>query len=152
MTRRTIFITAGLLLALIVFSTASAAPKTNIHIEVMESFGGSADPFFATGPAVDDGLICASGTVDDTERIISGPPAGDFVRILAYKQFYCDAGGGFQARLMVNLDLSSGETTANWVIYGGSGDYAGIHGNGKLIGIPIVQGLSILDVYDGTVR
>ena len=55
-------------------------------------------------------------------------------------------------KLVVNLDLATHETTAQWKIVGGTGDYVGLHGNGNLIGAPIVPGSSIFDVYDGTIH
>ena len=47
------------------------------------------------------------------------------------------------------LDQTDGTTTANWRVIGGTGDYAMLHGNGKLVGTPIVLGASILDLYTG---
>lgn len=64
-------------------------------------------------------------------------------------RFTCDDGSGtFDVSMVVKLDLITHEITANWNIAGGSGHYAGFHGNGKLIGIPIVPGISILDIYE----
>lgn len=128
-----------------------AAPPLDVHIEVPEIIApGTLDPFTATGPAVVIGIVCPSGDVEDLSVIVSGPPGGTFRILRIVKRLVCDDGSGtFDVKLVARLDLTTNETTANWKIIEGTGDYLGLHGNGKLIGIPIVPGISIRDIYDG---
>jgi hypothetical protein len=81
-------------------------------------------------------------------------PSGPTIRILdVLKRFTCgDGSGAVHVRLLVRLDLTTHETTATWHVQGGTGDYAGLSGNGKLVGTPIDPGVSILDVYDGKLQ
>jgi hypothetical protein len=81
---------------------------------------------------------------------IAGPPNGSFRILHLTKRFSCaDSSGTFDIKLVVRLNLTTHETTANWKVSDGTGAYASLHGNGKLIGIPVVPGTSILDIYDG---
>lgn len=131
-------------------SVALAAPPLSVHIEVDEFVRTSGEGFFASGPAVDAGVVCQTGTVDDLTISASGSPNNTFVILNVMKRFTCDdSSGTFDARLIVHLDLITNETTARWNIAGGSGDYVDLHGTGSLVGTPIVPGESIHDVYDG---
>jgi len=125
-----------------------AAPPLEVHIE--HPYDPTPGPFTATGPAVDTGVVCPTGDVFDLSFKRSGPPGGTFRILRVLKQFLCDDGSGtFDVKLVVRLDLTTPGTTASWRVVGGTGDYVGLHGNGKLVGIPIVPGSGILDIYDG---
>lgn len=150
MKKLVIYLIFASLLGLVTVSTALAGRPMDVHIEVDETFGNG-DPFTAWGSAVDDGLVCSSGTVDELGGKV-GPSNGTFRNLRADKLFNCDGGGTFKARLIVKLDIATGQTTASWRIFGGTGDYAGLKGNGSLVGIPVVHGVSILDIYDGRVH
>jgi hypothetical protein len=138
-----------LMLALNV-SLVFAARPLDIHIEVLEQLDFSFnEPFAASGPAVDNGLVCATGTVEDlggTVKDLNGP----YTLMWLKKRFYCDdASGTFDVRLIVHLNEDTGFTTANWNVIDGTGNYGNLKGNGKLVGTPVVLGFNILDVYDG---
>lgn len=128
-----------------------AAPPLAVHIQVEEYINTSGETFYASGPAIDAGAICATGSVYD--EFVGAADAGSSLRILRIiKHFDCaDGSGTFDVSMIVQLDLVTNETTARWRLTGGSGDYAGLHGNGSLTGDPIDPGESILDVYDGQV-
>jgi hypothetical protein len=140
---------AFVLLAVTV-STVFAAPPQDVHIEVDELIGGIGvpEPFTASGAAVDAGLICAAGMVEDVDISYSGAPSAPYRIIQVLKHFSCDA-GTFDVRMVVRLDLATNYTTARWRIVSGTGDYAGLRGNGSLVGTPIVPGSSIHDDYYG---
>ena len=122
-------------------------------MEVTEFVGTSGEVFTASGPAVDDGTVCATGTVDDVSIETSGAPGGSQVILHVLKRFNCSDGSGtFDVRLVVNLDLATHYTTANWKIVGGTSNYIDLHGSGSLTGTPIDPGTSIHDVYDGSVH
>jgi hypothetical protein len=134
-------------------SAAFAAQPLAVHIEVNEIIATSGEPFAASGPAVDAGLVCPTGTVEDLSSMVSGPPAGAFSILNVVKRFDCDDGSGsFDVRLAVRLDNATGETTARWVVVAGTDDYSNLQANGSLVGTPIVLGYSIHDVYDGMVH
>jgi hypothetical protein len=141
-------IMASLLAALPVL----AGSPLDLHIVAEETFADVNDTFVITGAAVDAGVVCETGIVNDLDFAIQGNNPG--LRILRVdKAFICDDGSGtFFVSMVVRLDLNSGETTARWRITGGNGDYADLRGRGSLVGIPIIPGESILDVYNGSVQ
>ena len=130
-------------------SVALAAPPLGLHIEVTEYINTSGEAFAASGPAVDAGIVCASGTVNDVSVVVNGNPSSGFRTLHVLKRFNCNGGGTFDVKMKVRLDLTTNATTARWNIVSGTGAYAGLKGNGSLVGNPIVPGTSILDVYDG---
>ena len=156
MTRTIRTTTFSMLIALVLLAvtvtSAFAAPPQNLHIEVDEVIGTSGETFFASGPAVGSGLVCATGTVDDLSIVVSSP-GGATTILHVLKRFYCaDSSGTFDVRMVVHLDNTTHETTARWRIAGGTGAYTSLRGNGQLAGTPIVPGTSIHDVYDGRVN
>jgi hypothetical protein len=131
---------------------AYAARPLDLHIEVAENINTSGESFAASGSAVDAGLVCATGNVYDASYSISGPAGGSIRIIHVLKHFVCDGGGTFDLMMLVHLDLNTYYTTARWSVAGSTGDYAGLHGAGSLLGTPIVPGESVMDVYDGMVH
>lgn len=143
---------AFILLAITV-STVFAAPPQNVHIEVAELIGGIGvnEPFTASGAAVDNGVICATGMVQDVSVSTFGSPSAPYRNIQVLKRFTCGT-DTFDVSMVVKLDLATNYTTASWRIVGGTGGFAGLRGRGSLVGTPIDPGNSILDVYDGSVH
>jgi len=130
--------------------TVLAVPPLDVHIEADEVIGPGSDPFIASGPAVDAGIMCPNGDVTDVSASVSGPPNGTFRILRVHKHFVCaDGSGTFDIKMVVRLDLITSWTTARWNLIGGTGAYAGLHGTGSLIGIPDVPNTSIYDIYDG---
>jgi len=144
----------GLLLAMNV-APVFAAPPEPIHIEVLEFPGGTGappEPFTASGLAVDNGSICATGMVEDVE-LTYNDPGGSYQMIWALKRFYCDGGSGtFDVRMVVRLDLTTRDTTARWQIVGGTGQYVSLKGQGSLVGLSNFPAPGILDLYDGVIH
>ena len=129
-----------------------AAAPLGLHIEVTESIPPLQAEFFASGPAVESGLICAYGMVYTISTIAHGSPDHSGIQILNVdKHFVCDEGDTFDINMKVKLDTTTGMTSAHWKITGGTGDYAKLKGTGSLIGTPLVPGY-IDDVYDGKVH
>ena len=140
-----------LTLLLLTSSIAFAARPLGLHMEVYEVIAAEGDVFIASGPAVDAGIICPTGTQDNLVINEFGPPEGDFRILYIYKVFtWGDGSGMFGIKMRVKLDLTTGYTTATWYFNGGIGDYHGLRGHGTLVGIPDVPFESILDIYDGT--
>ena len=52
----------------------------------------------------------------------------------------------------MRLDNATHQTTASWQVVAGTDAYVGLHGNGALVGVPVVPGYSIDDFYDGKVH
>ena len=132
-----------------------AAPSLAVHIEAPTIIptGPVPDRFEASGPAVDFGLISGTGDVYTFNLVAFGPTGGSVTMLRMIKHFVFDDGSGtFDVRLVVRLDFSTGITRGTWRVVGGTGAYANLQGTGRLIGIPIVLGQSILDIYDGRLR
>ncbi|MAU11746.1 MAG: hypothetical protein CL607_18115 [Anaerolineaceae bacterium] len=149
----TMLVLIAILSILFVVPTALASPPLDVHIEVLATIDPAPDAFVASGPAVDVGLLCSTGYQYELSVETSGPPAGDFFMLKVVKQFVCDDGSGtFDLKLVVRLDLIDSSTTAHWNVLAGTGAYAGLHGNGDLVGIPLDPGVSIVDLYDGRIH
>jgi hypothetical protein len=102
---------------------------------------------------VDDSVICATGFVEDTYSTDYKPANNNFRFLFIEKLFTCnDFTGTFTIEMKVKLNQLTGDTTAKWEFTGGTGAYTGLQGKGKLVGTPIIQGISILDVYTGKVK
>lgn len=139
------------IILLVVATTAVlASPPLDLHIVAEEYIATSGEPFAASGGAVLAGYVCASGTVDDLNVVVSGSGTGDFRILHVLKRFTCDdLTGTFDVEMVVKLNTLTGDTTARWKIVGGTISYVNLKGNGSLTGTPIIPGTSILDVYDG---
>ena len=121
-------------------TTVGATPASDVQIEVP----GFEGPFIATGPAVDDGVVCGSGVVVTTFNRAAGFQSGSAVSLAVGKEFTCDdASGTFSAKLQVRVYFEVG-ATFRWVITGGTGKYADLHGTGSGF---VVGGDT--DVYQG---
>jgi hypothetical protein len=151
--KRSMLITSTVLL-LVVLSVAPGAassPPLAVQFEVVTTIpdggGPSFGPFTATGPAADAGLICESGETIDVFGKASGFQSQTGVNFQAVKLFTCDDGSGeFLVKLQVRIDKKG--DNFNWNILGGSGPYEKLHGTGKGIGLPILEG--VLDTYSGS--
>ena len=143
----------ALMLIALSVTVAGASPPLDLHIAVDEVIATSGETFFASGDAVVDGAVCATGTVDDINTVVNGAPGGSVSILHVLKRFYCaDSTGTFDVRLVVKLDNVTHYTTASWKIVDGTGAGASLKGNGSLAGTPIDPGVSIHDVYDGQVH
>ena len=92
--------------------------------------------FTTTGPATDSGLICAHGTTVDTRIVFVGFQSNFGFQVLVLKSLVCDDGSGtmfFKMQVHGNFD---GTETFNWVVQGGTGDYAKLRGSGKGVSVP----------------
>lgn len=131
---------------------AGATPPNGVGFEVESSLLGDPGPFAASGPAVDDGLVCSEGIVVDASGKVTGSSPTGF-NFQGIKQFICDDGSGeFFVNLQARIDFRKG-ITFNWNVLGGTGDYERLHGSGSGIGIGGVPcgdpDLCVLDIYEG---
>jgi hypothetical protein len=82
----------------------------------------------------------------------NAPLLGLTIALLSLCFACADGSGTFDIDMNVKLENATGNTTANWNVAGGTGVYANLKDNGSLVCTAIVQGTSILDVYDGQVH
>lgn len=111
---------------------------------------GDQQPFEATGAAVDAGLICASGT---TYNLSFSSFAGEGVepyRFEIVKAFLCDDLGTFYMHLDVVADYSG--THGTWQISTGLAAFRNLEGNGSIIGVPGIPGVTMTEYYSGSLR
>ena len=139
------------LAAILIVATAlpaGATPPNGVDIEVETSLLGDPSPFVASGPAVEDGLVCDAGTVvDDSGKVTGFSPNG--FNFQGIKHFTCDDGSGeFFVNLQARIDFRKG-TTFNWNVLRGTGDFADLHGAGSGVGLPTCGPDCVFDVYDG---
>lgn len=144
---------AFMLVLLVSFPAAAAPQSLEVTIEVDTMFEGPVvfpSYFIASGPAVDAGLICASGVVYDPRTIVAGPPDASRLNFHITKQFVCDDGSGeFFINLMAHVVFDPYNDVGTWNMMKSSGTYAGLHGRGTLVGTPIEGGVH--DSYTGWV-
>jgi hypothetical protein len=133
--RRSAAVTLAVVAALtFALPTVAAAPPSAVTITSPMHFNDNdfnTGTFTAEGPAVDDGLICASGTVNDTRLIFAGFQSGRGAQIPVRKTFTCDGGDQFFVKIQVHLDFETSTETFSWVILGGTGAYESLRGSGS---------------------
>lgn len=152
-------LTIGLILSLLVTVAPASAASVPLDVHIVSimdvTVGVGIGVFEATGPAVDAGYICASGTVTDDLSVmrISGEQSNRVMSIYAHKVFLCSSSGEtFEMDMWVHATNTptTVSDTARWRITGGSGPYTGISGVGSLVGEGTYEYL--VDTYDGFVN
>jgi hypothetical protein len=132
---------ASLLALVLPLATVQAAPARSVAFDVQTTLGSpSGGPFWATGPAVDDGVICADGWTTDVSLAISGGGGGrNGFHVL--KSFICgDGSGAFLLKLEVRTS-PTGFGTYSWLVVGGTGAYLDLKGSGTGYGLPADYGV-----------
>jgi hypothetical protein len=133
-------------------SPVGATAPSGVEIAVESSLVGDPGPFTASGPAVDEGVICETGiVVDDSGKVTGFSPTG--FNFQGIKHFICaDGSGEFFVNLQARIDFRKG-VTFNWNVLSGTLAYEDLHGAGGGIGIGGVPcgdpNLCVLDLYDG---
>jgi hypothetical protein len=147
--RRSLIVAAMAALLLIAsLAPAGATPPSDVEIEV-PSFVAGTGTFVATGPAVDDEVVCGEGDTNDLSGTVGGNGPWGF-NLWVIKEFTCDDGSGsFLVSLHARV-FNEGpiQTSFNWVVIGGDGDYTNLHGSGKGFGLPSTVA-DVDDVYTG---
>jgi len=107
--------------------------------------------FAASGPAVDSGLICATGTFVDTGLKFAGfQSRTGHVQLQVLKDFTCDDGSGtFAVKLQINADFNTGIESFAWVASGSSGAIGSLKGAGTGSTVPTATGN--INTYVGTI-
>ena len=105
--------------------------------------------FGASGAAVDDDVICPSGTFVDTGIRFAGfqSPRG-VVQLQVAKTFTCDDGSGtFDVKMQIQADFATGIETFTWIVTGGTDAYASLKGSGSGSTVPREGGNT--NTYEG---
>jgi hypothetical protein len=148
---RSISISLVLVVIFLILSAtiAFAAAPLGFHMVVDEFVYANGETFVASGPAVNDGVVCPTGITNNLVSNSFGPPQGTYTYLYIVKEFICtDGSGTFFIKMKVKLNNTTGYTTAKWQFTNGSGDYSRLRGHGTLVGTPIGPA-DIQDVYDG---
>ena len=143
---------------LLAFAAVPVAATTPLDVEFAVTTTGpeggpTGGPFVASGPAVDAGLVCPTGTTIDVGAKAAGFQSQAGVNLLVVKAFDCDdLSGSFIVKLQVRLD-SRGDNFA-WVVVNGDGAYARLRGAGDGYGIPFGTGpdVGVDDFYLGALH
>jgi len=129
----------AILAAIVLSAPVSASAAEPVQIDLHVVFGGS-ETFSATG-------ICASGTAQSFGFQQAGQ--GRATTFHLYKALICDDGSGtLTIRVEARLVFGSPGTVGGWSVVNGTGDYAGAHGGGMIVGTSFDGGID--DVYTGT--
>jgi hypothetical protein len=145
----TLLLVAALALVVLPIGPAAATAPSDVEFSVDSLFAGTGE-FVATGPAVADGLVCPMGDTEDVFAKASGNGKKGF-NLQVIKQFTCDDdSGSFLVKLQVKVFFAGPPFSSfNWVVTGGDGAYADLHGSGNGVGLAPNPGFDILDVYSG---
>jgi len=120
--------------------------ETHIFPDGTQPNGG---PFTASGPAVDAGMICATGQTIDVFLKAAGFRSSRITNFQVIKHFIChDGSGEFSLKLQVLVDWRG--DNYNWVIISGTGNYVKLHGTGQGVGLPADYG--VLDLFEGAIH
>jgi hypothetical protein len=149
--------TVALFLVALPIASVGATPSEDVRFEGPSYFGPPGfGTFIASGPGVDSGAICATGTTLDVFGKVA-PKMGQSpngVNMQVVKEFTCDdRSGSFFVKLQVHIDYRTWPTF-NWVVKGGTGDYEDLKGNGDGFALfPLFNGgpepIGVYDVYEG---
>jgi hypothetical protein len=121
----------GVTLALMAIGVpVGAATPQQVTVVTQNDKTTGTGTFQATGNAVDGGLVCAQGTVVDTDHVFGGYQSGRKVQVQARKEFTCtDGSGSFFVKIQIHA-VFGGDEPFSWVVQGGTGDYQGLGGSG----------------------
>lgn len=136
--RVSVLSTVFLLLAMVPAPFAGAKQPLDVEFEVTVGAG----TFTASGPAVTEGLMCDFGTIENPEpdKFVGNSEIVSNAQVVTV--FTCDDGGALDGdtfvvkhQLHIDLTVQPVTWTINWVVLGGTGEFARLHGNGHGTGI-----------------
>lgn len=151
--RIAVVILAAALLCAFGAASALAAPKSSVHFEVTKwLIPGYQETFVASGQAVADGLIPATGLALQSGFAVSPSPEGEgFLIFTVVETFLCND-GTFDVELVVTFDVANPHTWGTWKVLGGTGTYANLTGNGKIHSEAGPSPEQYFDEYDGSLK
>jgi hypothetical protein len=135
---------AGALTISVAWPVAAGAPEavTIVSDVTFVEGGPNIGSFTTSGDAADSGSICPAGSFEDTGiRFAGGQARTGIVQLQVFKTFTCDDGSGtFDVKMQIQANFDTGIETFTWVVTGGSGDYASLHGAGTGSTVPRLGG------------
>jgi hypothetical protein len=103
--------------------------------------------FVASGPAVDAGLLCGEGDVQDIVNPARGWQSSQVITLYVHKHFMCsDGSGSFEMNMQVLIAPT--RSTARWNITAGEGSYTRLFGAGGLTAVWLSE-YDLEDTYFG---
>ena len=155
MNRRTqaiVALVAAILTQMAIAGPVGAASPQRVTIVSNVTFnpdGPNYGDFVATGPAVESGFICASGTFVDTGLRFAGFQSNrGIVQLQVIKEFACNGTGTFDVKLQIQANFDTGIESFTWVVLGGTGAYASLHGSGRGSTVPNPP-IGNINTYEG---
>ena len=131
---------AGALTISVAWPVAAGAPEavTIVSDVTFVEGGPNIGSFTTSGDAADSGAICGAGSFEDTGiRFAGGQARTGIVQLQVFKTFTCDDGSGtFDVKMQIQANFDTGIETFTWVVIGGSGDDASLHGAGTGSTVP----------------
>jgi hypothetical protein len=125
---------AGALTISVAWPVAASAPEavTIVSDVTFVEGGPNIGSFTTSGEAADAGTICPAGSFVDTGiRFAGGQADRGIVQLQVYKTFTCDDDSGtFDVKMQIQANFDTGIETFSWVVTGGTGEYASLHGSG----------------------
>jgi hypothetical protein len=138
--RNRVFVLCTVLLLLVMVPAPFAGAKQSLDVEFeVTVLAGS---FTASGPAVTEGLMCESGTMEnpEPEKFVGNSDVVSNAQVVTV--FTCDDDGALDGdtfvvkqQLHIDLTVESPTWTINWVVLSGTGAFAQLHGNGHGTGV-----------------
>jgi hypothetical protein len=114
-------------------AAASPQPITIVSHMTFNDPGPNTGDFSVTGAG---GLMCASGSVVDTNYVFGGGQSNRRLQIQVLKDFICaDGSGTIHVKIQVHIDFAVGETFT-WIVRGGTGAYGHLSGSGQGSTVP----------------
>lgn len=135
------------------FSTVPAAASAPADVTIVSEMyiPSASGTFYASGPAVDAGIICQAGDVYDVEVRAAGR-SHKLLNLFVHKLFVCkDGSGSFEMDLNVQAVFSPQQTRAEWRVAASDDAYARLRGNGKLTAAS-PGGDVVIDTYTGALH
>ncbi len=134
--RATLFAVLLMVSVMVPAPFAGAKQPLDVEMEVTVLAG----TFEASGPAVDAGLMCEAGTMESLLEKYAGE-SEVVLNLQVIAEFTCADGSEldgdtFIVKQQLHIDLTAEPMswTFGWVIKGGTGAFADLHGNGDGIG------------------
>ena len=131
---------AGALTISVAWPVAAGAPEavTIVSDVTFVEGGPNIGSFTTSGDAADSGAICPAGSFEDTGiRFAGGQARTGIVQLQVFKTFTCDDGSRtFDVKMQIQANFDTGIETFTWVVIGGSGDDASLHGAGTGSTVP----------------
>ncbi len=123
---------ATLMVVAVAAPVAASGPPQSLTLVSTTIFdpSGNHGTFTASGAAVDNSLICAAGSFLDTGIKFAGFQSNKAVQLQVFKTYSCSNANSFFVKMQVHANFD-GTEVFTWVVRGGTGAFAQLHGSGS---------------------